>query len=477
MAIASTVQRYVNTDPESSASPSTSTSKSKEWEVLGLKGSYHGDTIGAMDACEGGTYNSAVQWYKGRGHWIEPPVVGIKDGISEISLDESESEEWKEVDFKKVEREQSKGKRFRVEYEDLSRIYDVQSRLEKDPLSKIYRDFIQSRLETLVKVQDRKFGALVLEPVVMGAGGMRFVDPLFQRILIEVVRDNEILFSKSSNFTSTSTSKGWKGLPIIFDEVFVGLYRLGKISTNQVLGISPDISVLAKILTGGLVPMSVTLASDQIFKTFSRNDEKVEALLHGHSYTAHAVGCEVALETLDAIQEMEKSKEWEKARLDWQVKEELESKDLDGIWSFWDQKKVMELSKCQRVEKVMSMGTVLALELRDEEGSGGEFLDSPQTLLFLFLPPSDKFPHFFFHPLSSSGYTSTASVSLLAKLRKSPSTYQAHPTQPNSQVEESLLPFSMHARPLGNVVYFMSSLNSEKKTLDMVLEVLLRELK
>lgn len=378
MAIASSVQRYVNhdLDANTSESPTTSTSKSKEWEILGLKGSYHGDTIGAMDAAEGGVYNSAVQWYKGRGHWMEPPTVGIKDGIPQISLEEIESQDWEGTDFGSISKEN--GKRFSVNYGDVSEIYDVESRLKRDPLSKVYRNYIESTLENLVKVQERNFGALVLEPIVMGAGGMRFVDPLFQRILIDVVRESENLFSKqSSPSTSTrATSSQWKGLPIIFDEVFVGLYRLGQVSTSNILGSKPDISVLAKILTGGLVPMSVTLASDSIFQTFTKSDKKVEALLHGHSYTAHAVGCEVALETLDSIDELKKGENWEMAKKDW--KRELngnqETKDGNQIWSFWDQKKVIELSKSKRVEKVMSMGTVLAVELKDEQGSGGEFL-------------------------------------------------------------------------------------------------------
>lgn len=307
---------------------------------------------------------------------MEPPTVGIKDGIPQISLEEIESQDWEGTDFGSISKEN--GKRFSVNYGDVSEIYDVESRLKRDPLSKVYRNYIESTLENLVKVQERNFGALVLEPIVMGAGGMRFVDPLFQRILIDVVRESENLFSKqSSPSTSTrATSSQWKGLPIIFDEVFVGLYRLGQVSTSNILGSKPDISVLAKILTGGLVPMSVTLASDSIFQTFTKSDKKVEALLHGHSYTAHAVGCEVALETLDSIDELKKGENWEMAKKDW--KRELngnqETKDGNQIWSFWDQKKVIELSKSKRVEKVMSMGTVLAVELKDEQGSGGEFL-------------------------------------------------------------------------------------------------------
>ena len=83
--------------------------------------------------------------------------------------------------------------------------------------------------------------------------------------------------------------------------VFTGLYRLGYMTPSDALGVRPDISVLAKILTGGMVPMSVTLASSSIFETFSRSEQKADALLHGHSYTAHPIGCEVAKEALYRI--------------------------------------------------------------------------------------------------------------------------------------------------------------------------------
>lgn len=59
-----------------------------------------------------------------------------------------------------------------------------------------------------------------------------------------------------------------RGIPVIFDEVFTGLFRLGSLSAAQLLGVSPDIGCYGKMLTGGLVPMAVTLASEAVFDAF-----------------------------------------------------------------------------------------------------------------------------------------------------------------------------------------------------------------
>lgn len=83
-----------------------------------------------------------------------------------------------------------------------------------------------------------------------------------------------------------------RGIPVIADEVFSGLWRLGVPSAAAAVGITPDVACYAKLLTAGSVPLAVTLASDDVFHAFD-GDSKAQALLHGHSYTAHPVGCQV----------------------------------------------------------------------------------------------------------------------------------------------------------------------------------------
>ncbi|KAF8623721.1 hypothetical protein AX17_007418 [Amanita inopinata Kibby_2008] len=359
----------------------------KSLAVLGLKGSYHGDTIGAMNACEEGVYT--CEWHTAKGYWFEPPSIGIRHGQVVISVPPHIASMIESAE---------------VSAQSLAWVYDVNGRLDT-PLAQAYKSYIQETVDNLERQNGQKLAALVIEPLLMGAGGMIFVDPLFQRVMIDVVRER----GKENKLGSK-----WSGMPVIFDEVFVGLHRIGMQSTGPLLGTNPDISVNAKVLTGGLVPLAVTLASESIFNAFL-SDNKASALLHGHSYTAHAVGCEVANETLQLIDKLQTSQVWHEARNRW-IDSDLER---GSVWSFWDPNFVNTISSINAVEEVMTLGCVLAIRIKD----------------------------------SSAGYTSHSAENLLAPLREIAS---------NDAVSSALggLPFSIHFRTLGNVAYFMTSLNT-----------------
>lgn len=98
----------------------------------------------------------------------------------------------------------------------------------------------------------------------------------------------------------------------------------------------------AKLLTGGLLPLCVTMAGESIFEAFL-SDKKNLALLHGHSYTAHAIGCNVAKTSVKTMVEMEMGEEW------------------------WSAGFVEEVSRRQEVHSVFALGTVLAVTLKDRE--------------------------------------------------------------------------------------------------------------
>ena len=309
---------------------SISRTEQKSLGVLGLRGSYHGDTIGAMDACEeAGVYT--CEWHDAKGYWFDPPSVGVRQNKAIISLPSAIADLTGSA---------------QVSVNSLAWVYDMDARVQS-PLAQTYATYIQRTLDSLQRQGGPKLAALVLEPLLMGAGGMIFVDPLFQRVLVDVIRGK-----------NQPSSSDWSGMPVIFDEVFVGLHRLGLQSAGPLLGVNPDISVNAKILTGGLVPLAATLASEHIFNAFLR-DEKAKALLHGHSYTAHALGCEVANETLKMVDQLEASPSWQAARSKWI--------DSNGgfVWSFWDPDFVNAISSVGSVEEVMSLGCVLAIKFKD----------------------------------------------------------------------------------------------------------------
>lgn len=344
--------------------------------VLGLQGSYHGDTIGAMDACDAGDGVYTCEWHDSKGYWLQCPTVSIINGRPIISIHGRIANNFGHTQLHTG---------YEVEAESFGWIYDIEERL-KTPLAYEYRTFIQRILR---KIRDQKLatlGALVMEPLVMGAGGMIFVDPLYQRLLVDVVR--------GARDPLLRPYEGWKNIPVIFDEVFVGLNRLGLKTCSSILGVTPDIAVYAKALTGGVVPMALTLTTDTIFRAFY-SDRKSEALLHGHSYTAHAVGCEVANESLRIMDKITASEEWSERKTRWNgVFPRLPLEDqylltrpsppaIDTavaypVFSFWDPDFINAVSKLDVVESVMTLGTVLAVQLADRRSGKCSIFSSPE---------------------------------------------------------------------------------------------------
>lgn len=147
------------------------------------------------------------------------------------------------------------------------------------------------------------------------------------------------------------------GLPIVYDEVFTGLYRLGRASCSSFLSTHPDISVHAKLLTGGFLPRSVTLANGNIFKTFL-SDKREDALRHGHSYIAHPMGCQVALDSLKIFEQLNETS--------WSVfKKERNRNGESGVWSIWSPTFIEQLSYSPQIKTVFGLGSVLAITLAD----------------------------------------------------------------------------------------------------------------
>ncbi|KAL7898913.1 pyridoxal phosphate-dependent transferase [Trichoderma sp. TUCIM 5745] len=341
--------------------------KEEKLGIVGLKGSYHGDTIGAMDCSEPSGYNEKVEWYDGKGHWFDYPTVLCIDGKWRVNVPE--------------ELRQALGED--ADFGSLSEIFDVQGREQKGHHVR-YEAFLRESLERLVK-QGRRFGSVIIEPVVLGAGGMALVDPLFQRALVNVVRKSPDLFRKPGTAVEETPSdpNAWTGLPIIFDEVFTGLYRLGRFTSSSFLNTYADISVHAKLLTGGLVPLCTTLASENIFQSFSSQD-KTDALLHGHSYTAHPVGCQVAVESLNDLQKMDQDGSWNWAKSQgWKSSETslTSGQSSANVWSTWPRDLVEDLSRQKdRVSGIWALGSVLAIHIKDASGSTGYFSNAAQDL-------------------------------------------------------------------------------------------------
>jgi adenosylmethionine-8-amino-7-oxononanoate aminotransferase len=116
--------------------------------------------------------------------------------------------------------------------------------------------------------------AVIIEPLVQGAGGMRMHTPAELRQIAEAARRHQVLF--------------------IVDEVMTGGGRLGPLWAHQEAGLAPDLICAAKTLAGGVLPLAATLASPRLTAAWDTDDRR-RTFFHGHSFTAHPLACAVAV--------------------------------------------------------------------------------------------------------------------------------------------------------------------------------------
>jgi adenosylmethionine-8-amino-7-oxononanoate aminotransferase len=121
--------------------------------------------------------------------------------------------------------------------------------------------------------------AVVIEPLVQCAGNMRMYHPVYLSLLRDACNRY--------------------GVHLIADEIAVGFGRTGTMFACEQANITPDFMCLSKGLTGGYLPLSVTLTNNEIYDAFYDDYEKLTAFLHSHSYTGNPLGCVAALATLD----------------------------------------------------------------------------------------------------------------------------------------------------------------------------------
>jgi adenosylmethionine-8-amino-7-oxononanoate aminotransferase len=135
----------------------------------------------------------------------------------------------------------------------------------------------------LVLHEGHRLAAVIIEPLVQGAAGMLVHDPAAVADLAAACRE--------------------AGTLLICDEVATGFGRTGALFASERCGIRPDLLVLGKGITGGYLPLSATVASDEVFTSFLGPDLSEKTLYHGHSYGGNALAAAVALRHLQLVQE------------------------------------------------------------------------------------------------------------------------------------------------------------------------------
>jgi adenosylmethionine-8-amino-7-oxononanoate aminotransferase len=202
-------------------------------------------------------------------------------------------------------------------------------RAESVPVSADALDLALSR-------QRGQVAAVIIEPLVQGAGGMRMHSPDTLQALFEVAQRHGVLF--------------------VADEVMTGGGRTGRLWAHQSAGIAPDLICAAKTLTGGVMPLAATLAAPRVVAAWETADRS-RTFFHGHSFTAHPLACAVAL-------------------ANWRMLTSAPNPAPQAMERYWNEA-LGPLRGHPRVRDVRICGTIAAVEVN---ASGGYLAEAGRSL-------------------------------------------------------------------------------------------------
>ena len=240
-------------------------------KFVSLEGSYHGETIGALSVTDvaifrdayGPLLNNNLSVPFPANYHVEPAFTSIvaANGLERrASVDETLIAPALNV-VRQAHHERNK--KFTV---------------RPEPVEGLDQQTPYASLENLLAAQHQEIAALIVEPLVQGAAGMRMYHA-------DYLRDARALCDQY-------------GVHLIVDEIMTGFGRTGTMFAYEQASILPDFVCLSKGLTGGYLPLSCVLTRDAIYDAFY-HDDVTRGFLHSHSYTGSALACRAALATLD----------------------------------------------------------------------------------------------------------------------------------------------------------------------------------
>ncbi len=202
--------------------------RTKKTRFITLANSYHGETLGALAV-------GNVELYKSL---YKPLLMDVLTAPSPDCYPRETGESWEEYSLRQF-----------------------------------------AHMERLLALHAEEVAAVIVEPLVQCAAGMRMYHPIYLSRLREACDRH--------------------GVHLIADEIAVGFGRTGTMFACEQAGITPDFMCVSKGLTGGYLPLSAVLTGDEVYAAFYDDYAKLTAFLHSHSYTGNPLACTAALATLD----------------------------------------------------------------------------------------------------------------------------------------------------------------------------------
>lgn len=157
----------------------------------------------------------------------------------------------------------------------------IQTPVPKDQTKESAKEAI-IELEKLLESRGSEISAFIIEPLVQGAGNMHMYHPLY--------------------ITSARDICTKHGIHLIADEIMTGFGRTGTMFACEQAQVTPDFMTLSKGLTGGYLPLSVVMTSDDVYNAFYCDYSEYKAFLHSHSYTGNPLACAAALATMELFE-------------------------------------------------------------------------------------------------------------------------------------------------------------------------------
>ena len=192
------------------------------------------------------------------------------------------------------------------------------------------------QIKSLLTQHPDAYAAIIIEPLIQGAGGMLMHPPQFLRDLRRLADQHNTL--------------------LIFDEVLTAFGRTGKMFAAEHAQVTPDLMCLSKGLTAGYMPLGVTMTTQKIFDAFyvdpnaAEGENAAKTFFHGHTFTGHPLACAVALASLDLF---------EKNSL------------LDHVQSLQPilQETLQQAQKSPYVKDARHLGLITAIDLANTDGT------------------------------------------------------------------------------------------------------------